>query len=357
MQRYGLVGALRSAAPLVHASALVLAVASVDAWAQDAPAAAASAEKNAQYAEMAPLASQSLLLDLVWAGSRIVVVGERGHILHSDDRGATWRQARVPTQANLTGVFFIDARNGWAVGHDEVILRTTDGGDNWTLTHSAPEKQQPLLSVWFRDASAGFAIGAYGTMLATNDGGYTWVTQAFDPQPLVPPAKRAAPADEDEFSDGPAPSDMHLNSIVAAPAGKLYIAAEAGHLFRSDDGGASWKILPSPYEGSFFGVLPLEGESVLAFGLRGHLFESADAGQTWREIPTGTVAMLTDGVRVNETIAISGLAGALLTRRGSENGAVSLEQFPDRRGINAILALDEKTFVVAGEGGVRTVTP
>jgi photosystem II stability/assembly factor-like uncharacterized protein len=344
MQRYGLVDALRGAALLAFASA--------NAWAQDAPTAAGN-KQSTQSAEIAPLASQSLLLDLVWAGPRIVVVGERGHILHSDDRGATWRQARVPTQANLTGVFFIDARNGWAVGHDEVILRTTDGGDNWTLTHSAPEKQQPLLSVWFKDANTGFATGAYGTLLATTDGGYTWVTQTFEPQPL---GAKPATKDDDEFSDDPSPSDMHLNAIVASATGKLYIAAEAGHLFRSDDEGASWKILPAPYEGSFFGLLPLEGEAVLAFGLRGHLFESPNAGMTWREIPTQTVAMLTDGVRVEQTIVISGLAGTTLTSRGRER-AFSLEQFPDRRGINAILALDEKTFVVAGEGGVRTVTP
>jgi photosystem II stability/assembly factor-like uncharacterized protein len=351
MRRYGFVGALRTAARLVYTPALAGFLAA-NAWAQDAPAAANDAQATTQYSEIAPLASQSLLLDLVWAGPRIVVVGERGHILLSDDRGATWRQAKVPTLANLTGVFFIDARNGWAVGHDEVVLRTTDGGDSWTLTHSAPEKQQPLLSVWFKDANKGFAIGAYGTMLGTTDGGATWVAQTFDPQPLKP---RPA-AKDDEFSDEPSPSDMHLNAIVASATGKLYIAAEAGHIFRSDDEGVSWKVLTRPYEGSFFGILPLEGEALLAFGLRGHLFESGDAGATWREIPTQTVAMLTDGIHVEQTVVIAGLAGTLLVGRGSER-AFALTQFPDRRGINAILALDAKTFVVAGEGGVRTVTP
>ncbi|NIN72690.1 MAG: sialidase, partial [Gemmatimonadetes bacterium] len=49
-----------------------------------------------------------------------------------------------------------------------------------------------------------------------------------------------------------------------------------------------WTTLPSPYEGSFFGTLPLEGDSLLLFGLRGHLFRSDDAGESWEEIPTGT---------------------------------------------------------------------
>jgi photosystem II stability/assembly factor-like uncharacterized protein len=121
-------------------------------------------------AEIARLATQSLLLDAAMAGTRMVVVGERGQILLSDDQGQNWRQARVPTRSNLTGVFF-DAKLGWAVGHDEVILRTEDGGETWTRQHFAPEKEQPLLDIWFSDADNGFAFGAYGTILASHDGG------------------------------------------------------------------------------------------------------------------------------------------------------------------------------------------
>src|SRR5689334_16251355 len=63
-----------------------------------------------QPAEIAPLAATSLLLDLAKAGERYVAVGERGHVLLSDDNGATWRQAKsVPTRAMLTAVFFADA--------------------------------------------------------------------------------------------------------------------------------------------------------------------------------------------------------------------------------------------------------
>jgi photosystem II stability/assembly factor-like uncharacterized protein len=154
-----------------------------------------------EYSEIAPLATQSLMLDAVLAGQRMVAVGERGHVLLSDDRGTSWRQARVPTRATLTAVYFIDAETGWAVGHDEVIIRSADGGETWALLHSAPQKEQPLLDVWFKDAQTGFAFGAYGTILASNDGGASWVPRAFDPQPLTPAAKSARPAkpEDDEY--------------------------------------------------------------------------------------------------------------------------------------------------------------
>ena len=43
-------------------------------------------------------AVESLLLDVAHAGARLVAVGDRGHILYSDDNGASWAQAKVPTR-------------------------------------------------------------------------------------------------------------------------------------------------------------------------------------------------------------------------------------------------------------------
>ena len=76
-------------------------------------------------------AVKSLLLDVVYAGKRLVAVGERGHILLSDDEGYSWSQADVPVMSTLTSIFFIDASVGWAVGHDAVVLKTQDGGQTW----------------------------------------------------------------------------------------------------------------------------------------------------------------------------------------------------------------------------------
>ncbi|HEV7608557.1 MAG TPA: hypothetical protein VGO61_14530, partial [Steroidobacteraceae bacterium] len=245
-------------------------------------------------AEIEPLAASSLLLDLAVAGQRLVAVGERGHVLLSDDHGATWRQAKsVPTRVMLTAVFFIDAEYGWAVGHDETILNSADGGETWTRSHFAPEAQQPLLDLWFANRVSGIAVGAFGAYFTTNDGGRHWASAKFAPPRQATHDGEAAPG-EDEL-----PPDYHLNRIVGV-GNRLYVAAEGGQLYRSDDRGANWRVLPSPYEGSFFGLVPIRGEGLLAFGLRGHLYRSADAGETWTQLSSGTTAMLTDGVAIND---------------------------------------------------------
>lgn len=291
---------------------------------------AAAQDDDDEFSVIAPLAERSLMLDAVAVDGRLVAVGERGHVLVSTDAGSTWTQIRIPTRAMLTGVTFATDDTGVAVGHDSVILRTTDGGATWELVFSAPEEEAPFFDVWFADADNGVAIGAYGSYYRTMDGGLTW---DFEP-----------------ISD----TDWHLHEIADADDGRLFMAAEAGMAYRSDDGGESWIELPSPYEGSFFGVLPLEDDTVLFFGLRGHLYRSEDAGETWSEIETGTVAMLTDGTRLSDgTIVIVGLGGTVLV--SSDGGrSFSLHQQADRRGISTLVETADGSILLVGEFGVRT---
>jgi len=278
--------------------------------------------------EKARLAARSLLLGAARAGSRLVAVGERGHILLSDDDGKSWRQAEVPTHATLTAVHFPDARRGWAVGHDAVILHTEDGGERWQRQYHDPAREAPLLDVWFRGPQEGYAIGAYGLFLATRDGGKTWRKRSI------------------------AEEDFHLNALAAAPDGRLFIAGEAGHLYRSDDGGWSWRDLPSPYAGSYFGILAPGRGRVLVFGLRGKLFRSEDTGATWEPVPSGTHASLQGGaVLPDGRIVIVGLGGAVLIS-GDWGRTFSASARPDRRGIATLLPADRHALVLFGESGV-----
>ena len=282
-------------------------------------------------AVQAPLAATTLLLDAAAAGDRVIVIGQRGHVLVSDD-GDTWKQARVPVRALLTAVHMHDAATGWAVGHDAVILRTDDAGDTWRLLHRAPEEERPLLDVWFRDKETGFAVGAYGYFLATRDGGATWTSRAIS---------------QDDF---------HLNEIVPAGGERLFIAAEAGVVYRSDDGGGTWRELPSPYTGSWYGALVLDADRLLLLGLRGHLFRSEDAGANWTRVATHTTATLTDAVRMpSGHLLLTGLEGVILTSRDGGR-SVSATRLPSRQGIASALVLPDGGVLLTGEFGVRRLS-
>ena len=89
----------------------------------------------------------------------------------------------MPSQALLTGVCFLDAQHGVAVGHDEVILVTADAGRTWQRTHYAPEAQRPLLDVWCGSGGRVIAVGAYSAYLSSDDGGASWQERRFSPAP------------------------------------------------------------------------------------------------------------------------------------------------------------------------------
>lgn len=213
-----------------------------------------------QPAEVMPLADESLILSVTQVGDAMIMVGERGHVLKSEDQGQTWRQiAGVPVNIALTKVVAVND-HVWAVGHDAAIIHSDDGGETWELQFYDADREVPLLSAYFTDENEGFVIGAYGTILTTTDGGQNWDDGLIDEE-----------------------LDYHLNDMTRAADGNLYIAAEAGYFFKSTDNGESWEAIELPYMGSMFGVEMLD-QSIVLFGLRGNLLISDDQGLSWEEL-------------------------------------------------------------------------
>ncbi|WPO98666.1 YCF48-related protein [Pseudomonas sp. HR96] len=280
-------------------------------------------------------ASQALLLDVVHAGNRLVVVGDRGHILTSDDQGQTWNQARVPTRQLLTAVYFVDAEHGWAVGHDAQILASSDGGQTWRQQYQNLESQAPLLDVWFLDRQRGFVVGAYGAFLATEDGGEHW-------------------QDISERLDNS--EQLHLNAIAAIKDAGLFIVGEQGHMYRSADAGQSWQAVASPYDGSLLGVTATgQPGTLLVYGLRGHLLRSADFGQTWQSVclPSGMqdglagASLLADG-----SLVVVGNGGSVLRSR-DQGQSFTLVNRADRLALSAVTQGAPGRLLMVGQGGVH----
>ncbi len=90
--------------------------------------------------------------------------------------GAQWRwQNPLPQGNNLRGASVVNANTSTLVGDYGTIVRTTDGGNNWTIQSSGTT--QTLWAVSFTDSSNGTAVGEVGTILRTTDGGAHWITQ------------------------------------------------------------------------------------------------------------------------------------------------------------------------------------
>jgi photosystem II stability/assembly factor-like uncharacterized protein len=328
-------------------------------------------------AEIMPRASRSLLLDAVRTNAGYFAVGERGHVLVSED-GQSWTQAKVPTRATLTTIATADGIL-WAAGHDGVIVHSTDGGQSWTRRRAAPwsydivdpSEGVPVMDLFFTDARNGFAIGAYSLMLVTNDGGVTWTPRSvLGDQPVeeapAPAVEEDAGAGDDwTFSEDDlmldAELDPHLNAMTRAGSGALVIAGERGAFLRSRDGGQTWESKRLPYEGSMFGVLAWEDDHILVFGLRGNVLESRDLGDSWTEVETGITTSIMGGHALPGGGAILvGANGAILTRPDASTPftATAYEMTTGETPLlSGVLPVDDAGYLVIGDKGADLYRP
>src|SRR6516165_6544687 len=256
------------------------------------------------------LASQPFIA-IAPAGDHLVAVGPRGVIAYSGPNGQDWQQAAVPVQSDLVAVQFTDAKNGWAVGHDSVILHTQDGGRSWTkeldgrsarsifeniynkdiASGNAPVSADlqeiqsnfdpgpilPWLGVWFTDNQTGYAVGPFGDIAKTTDGGENWIPWLDH-------------IDNPNFYD--------LNAIGAVGT-QLYIVGEQGTVFYFDPSQQKFVARPTSYSGSLFGVTG-DDHTLIVFGLRGNIFRSTDQGKTWTQSKNPSQSSIMSGIRTRD---------------------------------------------------------
>ncbi|WP_448212985.1 WD40/YVTN/BNR-like repeat-containing protein [Colwellia sp. MEBiC06753] len=305
----------------------------------------------------APLASKSLLLDIDNIEQAfLVAVGERGHILKSFD-GESWEQLPVPVQSTLTAVTFVDALHGWAVGHDAVILATTDGGKSWQIQQYLPAKEKPLLDVVFRDKTHGVAIGAYGMFYRTTDGGVTW-NEEFHSEFLheedVDYLNELKLEDEEAYLDERASILPHFNRMVM-DGRTSYLVGEVGLIAKSNDFGRSWQQFDSIYEGSFFDITRTHEGNLLTAGLRGNVFRSLKNGTPWQHIETNSTSLINDIVLTgDDRVLLLGNNGTLLIS-DNDGQKFSARPQPDGKALVAGTWYRDR-LVAVSEDGVKTIT-
>lgn len=312
--------------------------------------------------ELMPLAGRALILDTERVGSRFLAVGERGHMLQSTD-GATWTQIPVPTRSDLTSLAFAGSRVV-AVGHDQVILSSLDGGLSWERQHHDVGAQGPLLDAIFLDQERTLAIGAYGQYCLREadawDCGFISDHNVEDRREKTSVAAQSPDFDEDYMADtevGEEEGDPHLNGIVRTSAGSLLIVGEKGNYYRSTDDGRSWVRRAFPYRGSMFGVVALDDGVLIAYGLRGNAFASLDDGQSWTQMTTNTDQSLFGATALSggRAVFVGGNGSVLLRRKGSLE-TVNLS-FADGGMLATVTAINDQTFAVGGENGLATFQP
>jgi len=195
-------------------------------------------------------------------------------IFHTDDGGKHWK-LQLDAQKRLgalliflSDIYFVDAQNGWAVGHAWVqdapenwtifafLFRTSDGGQNWSLTKFDAESEAN--KVFFRTPTVGWmsmrgsGINAPGgAIFHTTDGGQTWEKQL----------------------------DMRAIGFHFQNQDEGW-ATTGKHILHTLDGGKMWKV-QFDVEWWVEGIHFINTNEGWAAGGYGTIIHTADGGETW----------------------------------------------------------------------------
>jgi photosystem II stability/assembly factor-like uncharacterized protein len=121
----------------------------------------------------------------------------------------------------------MDESTGWAVGSGGVVIRTADGGGNWTFGVSGVS--DTLRGVAFNNVgTTGILVGSSGVVAQSTDGGATW--SQISVAGLGRTALRG----------------VTFNSVDNA---KAWFVGDGGIVYKSTNSGSSWSSETSIYSG------------------------------------------------------------------------------------------------------------
>ena len=249
-------------------------------------------------------------------GNEAWVVGSKGIILNSKDKGENWSIQKSDTCESFSDVCFIDGKHGWAIGAYGMIMHTEDGGQTWKTQDSKVDVM--LFDVLFLDTRTGWVCGQEGTVLHTLDGGETW-------------------------EDLPPVMEFDLYGLHFSDVNHGWVVGEFGVIYKTGDGGRGWIKQKSPIEISYLTgaqqcifkvVFDKKARHGYAFFMNGGLLFTKDGGDGWDVVPQVTENHFFEGCIYNNRLWIVGQKGSLYTYYDEKIHEIKLSTKRDLVGIS-----------------------
>lgn len=200
--------------------------------------------------------------------SNVWIVTVRGELLFTTNQGRTWERPRKNAVGKFKALSFVDVQHGWAINDRNQIWSSHDGGYSWGQVAELPQRGAERIK--FIDQLHGWAIEPF-FLCSTVDGGVSW--QVY--YPLANTGRIEEPTHTSYF----------LNDKLA------WLGGERGAVYRSSDGGKSWKgqkVIPENADISAIHFID-ERTGWFCSRPRSAIYRTADGGISWHEqhLPSG----------------------------------------------------------------------
>lgn len=267
-----------------------------------------------------------------------------GFIGHTMDGGKTWKKFDIKLEADLTGIYFLDAKHGWAVGQRGIIVNTTNGKD-WELQISKVGTW--LKSIYFVDKDVGYAVGSNDTIISTSNGGRRWK--------ILQGGQLGEAVGEDDTSLYNAV--QFLDKKTGWVAGIQILPSkntQKALIQKTTNSGKTWVTQETGKEDILEDIFFLNESTGWAVGENGVIIHTTNGGETWKEQISGTEEILRSVRFVDKYTgwAVGGDlgVGAILT---TNNGGKKWEVEISKKKMVKVFVLDKKNvWLVSEDGGI-----
>ncbi len=259
----------------------------------------------------------------------VVVIGNRGVILISNDTGENWRRHALPGSSPVSFPTLVDVDvcpdNRFVVLDADRKLWISDAnGENW-ISKPIPTEEE-VLDLTCDQSGALWVAGSFTLIMDSHDLGDTWTDKSIA---------------EDAMFSRIQFVDQH-NGIVTGEFGTVYI---------TNDGGKSWEANNSiPNEFYPMASHFISPDVGWVGGLQGIIFHTEDGGKNWRRQQTGTVAPIYNICVVNGEAYAVGEQGTILTLSGDVWKPVDAKLGFGY--LRALLPMKDGNLLIAGGGGL-----
>lgn len=238
------------------------------------------------------------------------------------------------TRGMLLGLTFTDSLHGYACGYNGNVIKSTDGGQTWSLIPT-PITGRNYTKIIFTTALKGFAVGASAndsmeTIITTNDGGATWSTVI------------------DQSGPG-------LNAITFINTDTGFAVGDRGVILTTVNGGSTWNSVTAPLVSNFKGITFTSAASGLIVGgdsTTRIILNSSNGGATWNVLKNESGYLLTDITFAPSKGYIVGYNSTLLTSTdGGQTWTPDTVSVLGNNSLTSVRFLNDSFGMIGAKGG------
>ena len=238
-----------------------------------------------------------------------------GVILKTTDGGNNWMNLTADSlfPIEIFALSFLNPNTGFVSGYSMNIYKTTNGGLNWSYTQAPSSGNPRYRAIQFLDENTGYIGGRYGRRFKTTNGGITW----------------------DTLSE----AETQLYSIFFFNATTGFMGDAFRSIYKTSDGGLNWSttiLRDTSFSASTYMITHIDFlnemtgfvSGATGSNSRGAIFKTTNQGNNWINIFYQDSLELYGIDIVNETTIVAAGYGGKVLKTSNAGNTWSITQAP-----------------------------